>query len=412
MNYFFFSKESLFAFYLVSGIFKLIYPLLHIHGVPDITLLSAILLVFFMVKEAPEVLKNISINHAELIVIVLLFYGFMVLSLGYTTSESYCITKTVAFGTVILAFFFPILTKKFNINYFIYSFTIFTFIISIVFLNFYISYLNEDDIILLYMTNEEARELTVGYLAVAEFNGILVLYYFFSKRERPLFKWFLFLIAFGLLFISGGRGPLIFTLLILGGYMSYQLLLSLINFKIKKIVLPLLVVGLFSMALVSAIFIKTIDLKKNKSLKLIENSIERLITLKESEGGGDSAYSRILYTQFAIDKINKKPFLGYGIGSFGFEYTNIDDLDYPHNIFLEVWFELGIIPLILFLLLFYLVYQNILFTKSAWSLALYFYFLLNLLKSSSLIDIRIVTGFFALFILLKGKEIRNEGKYI
>jgi O-antigen ligase len=180
------------------------------------------------------------------------------------------------------------------------------------------------------------------------------------------------------------------------------------NFKIKKLLLPLLIMTLVSIGFIFAILTKTIDSKGSSSLKLMENSIERLITLKESEGGGDSAYSRVLYSRFAIDKINQKPFLGYGIGSFGFEYNNIDELDYPHNIFLEVWFELGIVPIILFLLLFYLIYQQIRIGESAWSLALYFYFLLNLLKSSSLVDIRIVTGFFALFILAKSAKILNS----
>jgi O-antigen ligase len=402
-SFFLFSKESLFAFYLVSGVFKLIYPLLYISAIPDITALSAILLVIIMFRETPELLTELSIDRVEIVTLLTLFYFFIIISLGYTTSQSYCITKTVNFGTVVLALFFPLLTKKFNIDYFIYSFTLFTFFISIVFLNFYITYLNQD--IILHMSSEDARELTVGYLAVAEFNGILVLYYFFSRREIPIVKWSLVLIAFILLFASGGRGPLIFTLLILGGYLLYQLLLFLVSFKIKKLVLPLLILTIFAISIIFAILTKNIESKDSKSLKLIENSIERLSTLKNSEGGGDSAYSRVLYTRFAIDKINQRPILGYGIGSFGFEYNNIDESDYHHNIFLEVWFELGIIPIILFLLLFYIVYQRIILNQSAWAMALYFYFLLNILKSSSLIDIRIVTGFFAIFILIKSSEI-------
>ena len=404
MNYFFFSKECLFAFYLVSGVFKLISPLMHLSGLPDITLLSAGVLVLVLIKDAPNVLKHISMEHIELIGIMVLFYLLMILSLGYTSSESYCLVKTINFGTVVLAFFFPLLSKKFNIDFFIYSFTLFTFIISVVFLNFYIAYISHKGAVLSYMTSKEARELTVGYLAVAEFNGILVLYYFFSKREGIFLKWSLILISLALLFASGGRGPLIFTLLILGAYLFYQLSLSFVSFKIKKLLLPLLIMSLLSIAFIFALLTKTIDSKGSSSLKLMENSIERLITLKDSEGGGDSAYSRVLYSQFAIAKINERPFWGYGIGSFGFEYTNIDELDYPHNIFLEVWFELGFVPIILFLLLFYMVYQQIIVGKSAWSLALYFYFLLNLLKSSSLVDIRIVTGFFALFILVKSEE--------
>jgi O-antigen ligase len=148
------------------------------------------------------------------------------------------------------------------------------------------------------------------------------------------------------------------------------------------------------------ILTKDIDSKSNKSFKLIENSIERLMTLKNSEGGGDSAYSRVLFTKFSVEKINQRAFLGYGIGSFGFEYYNIDIYASPHNIFLEVWFELGFIALLLFIALFYVVFRDVIESKSTWSMALYIYLVLNLLKSGTLIDMRTTIAFFTIFVLL------------
>ena len=140
--------------------------------------------------------------------------------------------------------------------------------------------------------------------------------------------------------------------------------------------------------------------------------MERLTTLKDSQGGGKSAYSRILYTKFSIDKINQQPIWGYGVGSFGFEYNHIDEKDYPHNLFLEVWFELGIIPLFLIILFFYAIYKHTLSVKCYWCMAIYFYFFFNILKSSSLVDIRMMLGFYAIFVTIKYVEDRVENKKI
>lgn len=403
MRNFLFSKEAILAFYLVSGEIKIIYPLLYISSLPDITLISAMFLALIMMYDMPYTLKQIPIKHLELIVILMLFYLFIIFSLGYSSSDGYSLTKSVNFGTVVLAFLFPLLTKNFNKDFFIHSLTLFTFIISIIFLNFYISYINRDNLLLLSMSSEEAVKLTVGYLSIAILNGILILYYFFKKNQIFWIQWSIVITAFIFLVASGGRGPLLIVLFILGVYLFYQLILSFVFFKIKKLILPIVVVS----TLVGGFFmlVSTNSIESNSRVfKLFESSMERFATLKDTQGGGKSAYSRILYTKFSIDKINQQPILGYGIGSFGVEYNNIDEKDYPHNIFLEVWFELGIVPLILILLFFYAVYQHISSVRCYWCMVIYFYFFLNILKSDSLIDIRMLGSFFGVFLLVKGTQ--------
>ena len=403
MKNFLFSKEAILAFFLVSGEIKIIYPLLYISGIPDITLISAMFLVLIMIYDMRYILKQIFIKHLELIVILMLFYFFIIFSLGYSSSAGYSLTKSVNFGTVVLAFLFPLLTKDFNKDFFIYSLTLFTFLISIIFLNFYISYINRENLLLLSLSSEEALKLTVGYLSIAILNGIIILYYFFKKNQIFWMQWLIILTAFIFLVASGGRGPLLIVLLIFGVYLFYQLILFLVFFKIKKLILPIVLIS----TMVGGFFmlVSTNSIESNSRVfKLFENSMERFETLKNSKGGGGSAYSRVLYTKFSIDKINQQPIWGYGIGSFGFEYNNIDEKDYPHNIFLEVWFELGIIPLLLLILFFYGVYQHILSVKCYWCMAIYFYFFFNILKSDSLIDIRMLASFFGVFLLVKGIE--------
>jgi hypothetical protein len=172
------------------------------------------------------------------------------------------------------------------------------------------------------------------------------------------------------------------------------------------LVLPVII--LISITASTIFIISNTDIAKhNKSLKLVDNTIARLMGLVNEEGGGASAHSRIVNAKFSMQKIDKSPFWGYGVGSFGYEKSNIDQLDYPHNIFLEVWFELGYIPLLIFLFIFYQVYRHINPKECSWCLALYFYFLLNLLKSSSLIDIRMMLGFYAIFVTIEYIEIKK-----
>jgi O-antigen ligase len=395
-----FSKESIFAVLLLSGTIKMVMPLMGVSSILDLTLLSAIVVTLIMISHLKTTLKSISIEKFELIVVLTLFYLFMIFSLGYTSSQSASITKTINFGTMALAFYFPLLVKDFNMKKFMLSLTPLIFICSILFLNFYITYISGDSSeVFTSMDKDEIIQMTALYLTVSWLNGILVLYYFFHEKEYPLLRWSVLIVAFIILISAGGRGPLLFTILILGVYLLYQFYQFLTIFTFNKLILPIIVVIAITGSIIFVVS-NTTSTSDNPSLKLVNNTVERLMGLVTEKGGGASAHSRITNTIFSIKKINESPFWGYGIGSYGYEMTNIDHLDYPHNIFLEVWFELGYIPLLLFLFLFYQVYKQIDSQICPWCLALYFYFLLNVLKSSSLIDIRMMLGFYALFVTI------------
>lgn len=397
MTTFLFSKEFSFSILLLSGTIKMLLPLIGVNGIPDLTLLSAFLVTIIMINHMRTSLKSLSQNRVEAIFLITLFYLFIIYSLSYTSSSSACIIKTINFGTMALAFYFPLFVNEFNIKRFIRAITLFIFICSVIFLNFYTSYLNRDEAMILNMGDEEAIQMTALYLTISWLNGILVLYYFFQKDEVSWIRWSILLVALIFLISAGGRGPLLFAVAILGLYFSYQLLISFITLKLNRLMLPLLIMIL---SISTTIFIvSNVEMAKyHPSLKLVDNTVMRLMGLVNEEGGGASAHSRIVNAKFSIDKINKKSFWGYGIGSYGYEMTRVDYLDYPHNIILEVWFELGYLALIIFLLLFYHVYRQISYIECSWCLALYTYFLLNVLKSSSLIDIRMMLAFYAIFL--------------
>jgi len=404
-----FSKEFAFTLLLLSGTLKAIMPLLGISGIPDLTLVSAFLVTIIMIVHMKTTLYKLSSKKVELIGILTLFYLFMIFSLGYTSSPSASIIKTINFGTMALAFYFPLLVKDFNLHKFISSLTVLIFISSVVFLNFYTKYLDRDAAMILSMGEAEARQMTSLYLTVSWLNGILVLFYFFKKNQTSWIQWSILSIAFIFLISAGGRGPLIFAILVLGVYFLYQLLQTFNTFRLKKLIIPVLI--LISITASTIFIVSNTDItKNNKSLKLVDNTINRLMELSNTKDGGASAHSRIENANFSIAKINQNPFWGYGVGSYAYEKEHIDILDYPHNLFLEVWFELGFLPLIIFLFLFYRVYTNIDPNQCAWCLALYFYFILNILKSSSLIDIRMMLGFYAIFITIEYIEEKAKSK--
>jgi hypothetical protein len=183
-----FSKEFVFTILLLSGTLKAIMPLLGISGIPDLTLLSAMFVTIIMVSHMKTTLYSLSKKRVELLGLLTLFYIFMIFSLGYSSSSSASITKTINFGTMVLAFYFPLLVKDFNLKKFIIGLTVLIFISSVVFLNFYTKYLDRDTAMILSMGEEEARQMTALYLTVSWLNGFLVLYFFFQKKSNSFNK--------------------------------------------------------------------------------------------------------------------------------------------------------------------------------------------------------------------------------
>jgi O-antigen ligase len=146
----------------------------------------------------------------------------------------------------------------------------------------------------------------------------------------------------------------------------------------------------------------------------MERSLQRL-TLLLDIGSDASVSTRLSYIDFSIDKIfeNAGNFLfGSGIGSFGILYSGVDRREYPHNIFLEIQFELGLVGIaaIILFLIFYL--KKIRFRGPL--IYPFLYIFLNSLKSGSFTDLRIMFGFFSIFLLydafIKRKKFLNEEK--
>jgi hypothetical protein len=79
---------------------------------------------------------------------------------------------------------------------------------------------------------------------------------------------------------------------------------------------------------------------------------------------------------------------GQGIGGFGIRYLGVDDRAYPHNLFLEVLVETGFIGL-LFLICFFVSIITSIHKNSVISYNALFYWLLNSLKSHTIVDLKV-----------------------
>jgi len=88
--------------------------------------------------------------------------------------------------------------------------------------------------------------------------------------------------------------------------------------------------------------------------------LSNIIQNNGGKGDGNLDDIRYVFTKETLSRILEKPILGYGTGSFGTIFENevksghyFNKHTTPHNQYLYVWFELGILGLALLLLIFY-----------------------------------------------------------
>ncbi|GGD16864.1 hypothetical protein GCM10011368_18540 [Hyunsoonleella pacifica] len=91
--------------------------------------------------------------------------------------------------------------------------------------------------------------------------------------------------------------------------------------------------------------------------------------------------------------------IGYGLGSFNIDYTNESDLGYPHNIFLEAWYELGFIAMCLLIIFFVTPFFHLKRNNVVYTLALFAF--LNAMKTLSFSTDRNLFIFFGIMLFYK-----------
>ncbi|NDV58983.1 O-antigen ligase [Bacteroides sp. 519] len=389
--------EVFLTIYLLSGIIKAYLIFYNINPSYDITLLSGILalLVYF----SQELYTNNGIIHVSnkrnyVIFSFMLFWLWMFISLIYTQSPEYSMEKTILFGTNIIPVFLISVKRDFNISLFLKSFFVVTLSLTVLYV----------PILFFYQTIgvENYESVNALYLILGISLGVCAV--FLTTKEKDLFgkkvDRISSILSFFLLIMLGARGPLLFAVFCVLFPCLFKRKIHIKTKLEKKTITNIL---FFSLPFLLLIVILLCRYESFFEV-FFERSFGRLSQLIDGFFGnsdmGESANARITHFESSLNILrNPSNFLfGLGIGSYGIVTSGSDGRLYPHNFILEIWTELGLIGV----LLFFLFLSKTLYISKKQShtyvtSALVIYTLLNLLKSSSLVDIRLFIAIWCMY---------------
>ncbi|OCL85612.1 O-antigen polymerase [Arcobacter porcinus] len=393
--------EFFYVFYLLSGFIKGFLIAYGIYIPIDITLVGILILSIYIIIALFDGIK-LSFKLIFICMILFLFYGWMIFSSIYTSSENYWLEKNILFITNIIAFLFPfILGKYFNVCIFFKYFIIITSILNIFFMQYIFPYIYQ---------NLEFYSVGGSYLFVSLYSGIniILLCIFKINFKYKYLTYFIISVNFYTLFTSGGRAGIIFTSILL----IFYYLLKIKNFYLFKFTkIDLVKTMIFTFLTTFIVILFYLYNNSSDKLQTIERTGDRLILLLDSfsNKSDDSMNERYKLISFSIDEIfsSLDSFLfGKGIGSFSIEYNGDDGRNYPHNIILEILFELGMIGMIIFFIFYFSIIKNI---RQNIYFFLIVYITLHILKSSGLTDLRLFFAILSIAILDSyNKKINKE----
>lgn len=392
--------EILLLLFIFSGLLKGYLLFLGISFPIDITVFTLVLIFLkfgfdSIIKKKPIVFSKSYINSIFLLV---LFYLWIIFTLIYTPSKHYSLQKTGFFGLNFLAFSLPLLFGNVNVKKFIKGFIIISISCGLAYLPFQFLYqLGE-----MSLTPIDQLDSVSGmYLDIGEYLGLSLV--FCATSSDKLWKSSILdsLITFTcliVLLLIGARGPLIFsTLIIVIDYIFKRKINLSFLFRVNYI---------FKLLIVFILFFLIYSNNREYVDVLFERTLSRIMVLSENDSSNQSAIARFEFFEVSLHHIFKNPFvflLGNGVGSFGILVYNEDIRAYPHNILLEVFFELGFVGILILCFWFYFSITNIKNKSKYISVLALVYLFMNLLKSSSLIDIRLSFMVFSLYVLEKVK---------
>ncbi|WP_418501871.1 O-antigen ligase family protein [Flagellimonas sp.] len=321
--------------------------------------------------------KAISLNRDQFFysIILLFYYLLFFVSLAYTASPKYSYEKVYLFLPCILSFFYGLFIVKIDLKL-LYKLYLILFLPSAVWFligrNIYYTPLNRS------FFNESFLLINTNYLNYGVGVAIMILLNIYLKKNKLLLL-SLFLVLLGL----GSRGSLLFLLLILLFWKIKPLAhFFMLNFRINRRKIPYIFTSFLALFVLGAFYGK-------KIVTFIEVGIYRFQSLLQFSEDKSST-ERIDALGFAFNDIfgSLPTFLiGNGIGSYGILYNGLDKREYPHNIFVEAWFELGLLGLLLLLIL--LISPFFLFKdkKQMLFLLIFSFLLLNAMKTGDMVSI-------------------------
>lgn len=313
--------------FLYSGLIKWIpFPI-------DFTLFFGLFtFVFILYDTYIEKVKIYNINVGYL---YLLFYTFSILYMltyFYSESKVYSLIKVRGFLLNIIAFTFPITSIRIQDYKKIIKVLTFFALLVIGFL-FFLLYNGLFDLVK--MSDEDQLNLFFTTLPTyLDFGAFIAISFILLINNNSNLSVIFKIVIFYFLIILGGRGPLLTLIFI-----------YLINFLFNKKKNMLSGYFKYILLIMVAAFLYVY-------LELTFIDFERLNVFK-NYGNDESVSGRFVFIQKCLEGFMDSPFLGNGIGSTGLLISGQDIVLYPHNLFVEVLSEFGLIGFFLYLFLFF-----------------------------------------------------------
>lgn len=379
-----------YVFFLLSGTIKSYLVFFGLNPPVDITAISMI--VVFLGIVSYNFSSRVKLTYTKMFFAfsLLIFLSYLGLSLAYSPSNTYKFVKFFQFGTVVFAALVPILYQRLNLSLFIRSYSYTSLILAFIYVTI-ISLLGFGG------TEKSLHDFSTLYLFISFSLGISALLFFFSKSqlsnaERNIF----FSLSVITMLFLGARAPLIFLLFSILVVKASQI----VHLGPKQYAKLFFWVGTGSLA--SLIGLPILYLKS----EAFNRTLTRLFLLVSDVSGTNTSSSvsvRLENMLFALESTLSSwsnLFFGNGVGSFGVLAEGVDEKRHPHNILLEIWFDVGFTGVLLFLII--ILFPVIIsYKRKSLKLipgAVLLFILMNYMKSSSYSEIRIGMSLLAMFI--------------
>lgn len=332
----------------------------------NLTLLSGFTVIsFYLLSINGNSIKTDNFNYGQILVIIFLLYALVTVSWSFAPNYGFRKIYLTLIIVLILGVFRKLVVR--DVTQFLIVYSLFsTAFLVIFFLINGTGIFNLSTIYSRFNLSGEQNPIVVGYFLCF---GALTLLYAFADKEIPFYLRYSFLgVAFAtlsLIVLTGSKGPIVaFLLSPIISYILYRKV-SLGNFiKLVAVLFGIYMILVFAVSFMdfNPVFLQFIEARYSGD--------------NESSS---SFSSRIDIYNIFFNHIAKSGFfeivIGQGSGGGGYLLTQNDEMLYPHNIFIEVFFEYGIIGLALFVTMVgRVLYINIMAIDSVQYFAAIFYF--------------------------------------
>ena len=379
-------QNILFGLFIVSGAIKFLFIFYNFPA--DITLIIFALIVFDVLKNFKLGIRRLTSNGIFFISVFGALILLSIFSLLYSPSESYKYAKVISFIISGTGFVYPLFIRQFSQKTFFKTLLVTIIPAALAFLIGKQIYWYGESYGFAYETRKRASELTGSYLALSDYLAMSIFYLVTQK------KYIISILILLFIFALGAKGPFLITIFVLIFWKRNRIL----SYKIKKKTLKKIMASFL-------VILPLIIIYSEKIFSIFRVGLLRFSALFVTLENKGTDYTRLEYLGFALKGIFDSVFtfiFGNGIGSFGIIVKGKDVKAYPHNIFMESWFELGIIGLVLVLILLLvpllIKYHNIVFQLCA------LYIFLNYLKSGTLDGARVLFLIYGCLIFVKNNK--------